>query len=223
MKRWIAEHAVLCRRILYLITAMLCVVCMLLIWPVGIIRTAVESHNGADGRISVGPLSSELCTEQYFVPQFSYLQEMAIALSYNEIQDENATVYFSIRNSAEEDIFTTELSILEFSSGGFYQFPVGISLKRGQTYSWVVCIESNATEEIGLLATSPDVITPVENSVLCYNGEVTSSAAVVDYVYGIIPGKSDLMIYYSFILTVFLLMVLGIRHLPAINRQPQKR
>ena len=221
MKRLINEHSIWCKRMLYFFAVLLCMVCMFLIWPVGIIRTAVESHNVADAQFSVGPISVESCTEQYFVPQFCYLKEMAFALTYNEILDENATVRFSISNCEEEDIFTTEFSISEFSSRDFYQFPVEVVLKKGQTYSWTVSIESDASEDIGLLATSPDVITPIENSVLLYDGNVTSSVAIVDYVYGVIPGKSSLIIYDCFILTIFFLMVLGIRHLPAAGAQPR--
>ncbi|MCD7842763.1 MAG: hypothetical protein LUG56_09885, partial [Lachnospiraceae bacterium] len=92
MKKIISGHTLLNTHVLYGLAAVLCIGCMILVWPIGIIRTEVESHNGADGRIGVGPLSGGSYTEQYFVPQFTYLKEMAIAFSYEEIQDENAVV-----------------------------------------------------------------------------------------------------------------------------------
>ncbi|MCD7737456.1 MAG: hypothetical protein LUH58_00195 [Lachnospiraceae bacterium] len=205
------------KKFLYGIAGAVCVICMILIYPIGIIRTSVESHNGADGRISVGPLSAEAYTEQYFVPQFSYLQKMSIAVTYDVIQDENAVVFFTIKDSTGEEVFSTSLTASEFNSSSFYEFPVGISLKKGEQYSWTVTVESSASEQISLLATLPDVITPVENSVLYYNGEFTSSAAVVDYVYGTLPGKSHILTYYSFFVTIFLLAVMVIRHLPGKN------
>ncbi|MCD8326588.1 MAG: hypothetical protein LUC90_07885 [Lachnospiraceae bacterium] len=202
------------KKILYLLAGAVCVICMLLIFPVGVIRASVESHNGADGRISVGPVSGGAYAEQYFIPQFRYIQEMAIALTFDEISDEDAVILFAIRDSAGEEVFSTSLSAAEFTSGSYYYFPVGIFLKKGQQYSWTVTAESSSAEQISLLATSPDVITPVENSLLYCNGELTSSAAVVDYVYGILPGKGHILIYDSFFATMFLLAVMGIRHLP---------
>lgn len=214
MKNFFSSHTIICIHILYVAAVVLCVVCLILIWPIGVIRTPVESHNGADGRISTGPLSEESYTEQFFVPQFSYLESMSIAIVYEEIQDpDSALVVLSILNSSGEKVFCVEKAAVDFPSSSFCEIPVGIFLKKGQQYSWTVSLKSDANEEIGLLATSPDVITPVENSVLYYNGELTSSAAVVDYIYGIIPGKTALLIYDSFILTIFLLAVLGIRHL----------
>ncbi|MCD7806954.1 MAG: hypothetical protein LUH19_06385, partial [Lachnospiraceae bacterium] len=178
---------------LYGIAGAICIICMILICPVGVIRTSVESHNGADGRISVGALSDESYTEQFFTPQFRYLQKMAIAITYDEIQDENAVILFSIKNAAGEEVFSTRLSASDFTSSSFYYFPVGISLKKGQQYSWTVTVESSFSEQISLLATSPEVITPMENSILYYNGELTTSAAEVDYDYGSLPGKGHIL------------------------------
>ncbi len=219
MKKWSFGHTRFYMIALYGIAIFLCVGCLILIWPVGIIRTPVESHNGADGRISVGPLSDEMITEQFFVPQFSYLESISIAIVYEEIQDpDSAVAVLTILDSEGEEIFSVKKAAVDFTSSGFCEIPVGIFLKKGQQYRWTVSIESDAQENIGLLATDPDVITPVENSLLYYDGEVTSSAAVVDYVYAIIPGKTTLLIYDSFILTIFLLAVLGIRHLQ--DRKP---
>lgn len=202
------------KRLFYGIAVFLCLACMFLIWPVGVIRTSVSGHNGSDGRINLELGADTLTAEQYFVPTFNYVKSISFAVSYEDFMDaENVFLLFTVSDEDGNILFSSEEPLSEFVKNSFYDVEVDLRLTAGKEYCWKVSLAADAPAgtEVGLLCTDPGIMTPGENRFFYYSGELSERVSVVKYTYAILPGKIHILVYDVFIVCIFLLAVLGLK------------
>lgn len=119
-------------------------VCMLLVWPVSIVRREVSDRSG-DGYGVTEKLGQGMSFSQHFLPKESRLKSIDFVFTFEEELPREGEFLFEVLNEEGEAIYTGRIPYGVFINYNFYRVPVDLKLNKNKIYTYRVS-NTNVTE-----------------------------------------------------------------------------
>lgn len=201
------------KKIIGLLLAVATITAMIFIWPVGIIKKEVVSHNGGDAVNTAGPLTEGIVAEQKFVPQYNYIKSIAIDIDRLQGTVTEGKLHFVIGDENGNEVFFYEEEIGKIADSSFHTIPVESRVRAGREYAWYVYMTDLGSGAPNLFCTQDGVFSTKENDALTVGGVEYASRSIVMYTYGALPGRLEIMTYWTYICCIGILVYVSVcRH-----------
>lgn len=179
---------------------------MLAVWPGYAVYEQYISETNSYHCTETEPLAGSEKISQYFVPQMSMLDEIEIAVQYNEPKAQKETIRFEVCCESGECILATDIELEQIPNGGYYGIEIGKRVKKGEIYYWTITAPKKEDCQLTVMYTENLAYQAVENTYVTKGDERYGTEAVKtvsQYVYRVHPDKAVILGNYW---TVFLIV-----------------